>query len=59
MQRIPDANNTKRTDIQPNIGAGFKFKNLAVDYALAVMGDNTHTLYSNIFSLSYSFEKKD
>jgi hypothetical protein len=58
IQKIPDYNNKSRLDIQPNIGAGFKYKKVALDYALSILGDKSSALYSNIFSLSYSFNKK-
>lgn len=58
VQRIPDFNKKSKLDIQPNIGAGFKYKKLSVDYALSILGDKTSALYSNIFSLTYSFDKK-
>jgi len=58
IQKIPDFDNKVRTDIQPNVGAGFKFKQLTVDYALSIMGDNSNSMYSNIFSLAFAFDKK-
>lgn len=36
---------------QPNIGLGFKYKGIQVDYALTDIGDQSAALYSNIFSL--------
>jgi len=58
IQEIPDFNNKKRMDFQPNLGAGIKYKLLAIDYALSILGDKSSAMYSNIFSLSYSFNKK-
>lgn len=57
MQQISDISNKKRFDIQPNVGAGIAYKHFTLDYALSVIGDKTSSLYSNIFSLSYSFNK--
>jgi hypothetical protein len=37
---------------QPNIGVGFKYKGIAVDYALTDIGDSSAALYSNIFSVN-------
>ncbi|WP_228547354.1 putative type IX sorting system protein PorV2 [Nonlabens antarcticus] len=37
---------------QPNIGIGFKYKGIAIDYALTDIGDSSAALYSNIFSLN-------
>jgi hypothetical protein len=36
---------------QPNIGVGFKYKGIQVDYALTDIGDQSAALYSNVFSL--------
>ena len=36
---------------QPNIGLGFKYKGIQVDYALTDLGDQSAALYSNIFSV--------
>ena len=58
FQKIPDFNNKERLDIQPNIGAGFAYGKVTIDYALSIVGDKSNTLYSNIFSLTYSFNKK-
>lgn len=37
--------------LQPNIGVGFKYKGISVDYALTDVGDQSIALYSNIFSV--------
>ncbi len=37
---------------QPNIGIGFRYKGISVDYALTDIGDSSAALYSNIFSLN-------
>jgi hypothetical protein len=58
LQKIPDFNNKQRVDLQPNLGAGFQYKKLAIDYALSILGDKSSAMYTNIFSLSYSFNKK-
>ena len=42
---------TKKTTFQPNVGLGFKYKGIQVDYALTDIGDQSAALYSNIFSL--------
>lgn len=43
--------NTQTLSFQPNIGLGFKYKGIQVDYALTDIGDQSVALYSNIFSL--------
>lgn len=41
----------KELTFQPNIGVGFKYHGISVDYALTDVGDQSIALYSNIFSL--------
>lgn len=36
---------------QPNIGIGFKYKGIQIDYALTDIGDQSAAVYSNVFSL--------
>ena len=36
---------------QPNLGIGFKYKGIQVDYALTDIGDQSAAVYSNVFSL--------
>ncbi len=43
--------NTEKLSFQPNIGLGFKYKGIQVDYALTDLGNQSTALYSNIFSL--------
>ncbi len=45
-----DGNDT--ITFQPNIGIGFKYKGISIDYALTDIGDSSAALYSNIFSLN-------
>lgn len=41
----------EKLTFQPNIGLGFKYKGIAVDYALTDIGNQSAAIYSNIFSL--------
>lgn len=41
----------ERVSFQPNIGIGFHYKGIQVDYALTDIGNQSAALYSNIFSL--------
>lgn len=41
----------KEMTFQPNIGVGFKYHGISVDYALTDVGDQSIALYSNIFSV--------
>jgi len=43
--------NSKNLSVQPNLGVGFKYKGIAIDYALTDIGDQSVALYSNVFSL--------
>lgn len=51
FQNIEQLDNTKKVGFQPNIGLGFKYKGIQVDYALTDLGNQSAALYSNIFSL--------
>jgi hypothetical protein len=51
FQNITQIDNTKKVGFQPNIGLGFKYKGIQIDYALTDIGDQSAALYSNIFSL--------
>lgn len=55
MQNIQQFDGSKKTSIQPNVGVGFKYKGIYVDYALTNFGDQGLGLYSNIFSLRLDF----
>ncbi|OYU80874.1 MAG: hypothetical protein CFE23_07585 [Flavobacterium sp. BFFFF1] len=51
FQNIEQIDGTKRVGFQPNIGLGFKYRGIQVDYALTDLGDQSAALYSNVFSL--------
>ncbi len=51
FQNVTQIDNTKKVGFQPNIGLGFKYRGIQVDYALTNLGDQTSALYSNIFSV--------
>ncbi|WP_348811121.1 PorV/PorQ family protein [Flavobacterium maritimum] len=40
-----------KVSFQPNIGLGFKYKGIQIDYALTDLGNQSTALYSNIFSV--------
>ena len=56
FSRETDFNNEKYVSVQPNIGIGFHFDNIRIDYALTNLGDQSSGLYSNLFSLRYSLK---
>ncbi|WP_394338163.1 putative type IX sorting system protein PorV2 [Flavobacterium arcticum] len=51
FQTITQIDNSEKLSFQPNIGLGFKYKGISIDYALTDIGDQSAALYSNIFSL--------
>jgi hypothetical protein len=51
FQNIQQLDNSTKVGFQPNIGLGFKYKGIQVDYALTNLGNQSTTLYSNIFSV--------
>lgn len=55
-QRIPGFDGNIDHSIQPNLGLGISFRKLSIDYALTDIGDQTIALYSNVFTIRYSFE---
>ncbi len=61
FQKITQFDNTTKTAFKPNVGLGFQYKGISVDYALTNIGDLDNALYSNIFSLKVDlslFSKK-
>lgn len=55
FQKVTQIDGGKRLGFQPNIGIGFKYKGIQVDYALTDLGDQSAALYSNIFSVKVDF----
>lgn len=55
LQQEISFNNTKTMDFQPNIGVGFKYHGIQVDYALTNIASVGNALYSNIFSVKVDF----
>ncbi len=51
FQRVPNFNDKKEVQFQPNLGVGFKYNGISIDYALTDIGDQSIALYSNIFSI--------
>lgn len=51
FQNIEQIDGTKKVGFQPNIGVGFKYRGIQIDYALTDLGDQSAALYSNIFSV--------
>ena len=46
------------TTIQPNLGAGIKYKIFCLDYAMTNIGNVSTSLYSHIFTVKVDINKK-
>ncbi len=53
VQRLTEFNGSTNYAMQPNLGIGFKYRGIAIDYALTDIGNSSAALYSNIFSLRF------
>jgi hypothetical protein len=51
MQYVKDFDNTRKLNVQPNIGIGLNFKSVFLDYAFTDIGDASVALYSHVVSL--------
>ena len=51
FQNAVQIDNSTSLSFQPNIGLGFKYKGIQIDYALTDIGNQSAALYSNVFSL--------
>lgn len=51
FQNVNQLDGSDSVGFQPNIGVGFKYRGIQVDYALTDIGDQSAALYSNVFSL--------
>ncbi len=51
FQNLVQLDSTEKISFQPNLGLGFKYKGIQVDYALTDLGNQSAALYSNIFSV--------
>lgn len=57
LQKVKNFGNKTAYTIQPNAGIGIKFKGFSLDYALTNAGSVGFSKYSNIFSLTWGFNK--
>lgn len=57
VQRIKTFDGNYTTSIQPNFGLGVRISKFTIDYALTDLGNLSESLYSNVFSLKFSFDK--
>ena len=51
FQTIQQLDGAQGTGFQPNIGVGFSYQGIQIDYALTDIGDQSAALYSNVFSI--------
>ena len=51
FQQSKQVDNGNKMSFQPNIGLGFKYKGIQIDYAFTDIGNQSTALYSNIFSV--------
>ncbi|MGG7035822.1 MAG: PorV/PorQ family protein [Flavobacterium sp.] len=56
FQNILQIDNTKKVGFQPNLGLGFRYKGIQIDYALTDLGNQSAALYSNVFSLKIDLD---
>lgn len=55
-----DTTNKKKVWIyQPGVGAGFKLKNVEIDYAFTNLANQSNPLYTHIFSLKFGLGRKE
>jgi len=57
FQRQKNFDGSKSTILEPNIGLGFVFKGVQIDYALSNIGGASGTLFSNVFSLKFNLNR--
>jgi hypothetical protein len=51
FQNVQQLDSSEKVGFQPNIGLGFKYKGIQLDYALTDLGNQSAALYSNVFSV--------
>ncbi|MBK6264850.1 PorV/PorQ family protein [Marivirga sp. S37H4] len=59
LQKIKNFNGTERWNGQANMGLGFKYKILQIDYAFTDLGNSSESLYSHIFSVILNWNAKE
>lgn len=57
MQYIKQFDDSKKLNIQPNIGIGLNIKNFHLDYAFTDIGDASIALYSHVISLRIKLDR--
>lgn len=55
VQQIKNYDSSTFTTFQPNMGVGIRINKFQIDYALTDIGDQSQSLYSNVFSIKAGF----
>lgn len=55
FQEVKDFDGSKSWSFQPNLGVGFKLRELMIDYAFTDVGNQSEGLWSHIFSIKVDF----
>lgn len=58
IQQVKTFRGTKEYVVQPNLGLGLRLGQFHLDYALTDIGNQSESLYSNIFSLRFEILKQ-
>lgn len=56
IQQVKNYDDKTYTSVQPNFGVGLKIYKFTIDYALTNIGNVSESLYSNVFSVKFSFD---
>jgi len=56
FQRITEFDDSKTLSLEPNIGLGFRYHGISIDYALSNIASVGNALYSNTFSVKIDFD---
>ncbi len=56
IQKTLEFDESTSTSFQPNLGVGFRYEGIHIDYALTNIGSVGNALYSNVFSIKIDFE---
>jgi hypothetical protein len=61
QEALKDGDSTNKEQVwiyQPSLGAGFKIKNIMIDYAFTNLANQSNPLYTHIFSLRFNIVGK-
>jgi hypothetical protein len=56
IQQVKNFEDKTYTSVQPNFGVGLKIYKFTIDYALTNIGNVSESLYSNVFSVKFTFD---